>query len=263
LILTRDEWQKLSVGLPESLFAEGITLAMKGEAHPDVRLPWRRLGQWWVAAAQLKLPPMVDAEAYAPTDGWIPGRSAEFRRRIFLFGAIYCLIACGIYLWRSRWMPAGFVAVSIIVGTAIAFQNAHQSPVAEQRGTILVKEDVNFTDDWLYQISHRPADFRVPVEALVQPIFEEASQVEETNLKLDCDADGNPIAISGHLAADQPLALMSRKIAGENAADFAMGSPSSPLIRLRPSLYRQFIVAGQLSNSAGENVWPTVVFSWR
>jgi hypothetical protein len=160
-------------------------------------------------------------------------------------------------------MPAGFVAVSIIVGTAIAFQNAHQSPVAEQRGTILVKEDVNFTDDWLYQISHRPADFRVPVEALVQPIFEEASQVEETNLKLDCDADGNPIAISGHLAADQPLALMSRKIAGENAADFAMGSPSSPLIRLRPSLYRQFIVAGQLSNSAGENVWPTVVFSWR
>jgi hypothetical protein len=80
---------------------------------------------------------------------------------------------------------------------------------------------------------------------------------------LDCDADGNPIAISGHLPADQPLALMTRKIADDDVANLAMRSPSSPLIRLRPSLYRQFIVAGQLSNSAGENVWPTVVFSWR
>ena len=228
LLLTSDEWQKLPAGFRLGLFAEGIKLAVGGVDPPDRVLPWRRLEQWWIVSSELELPPVINAGAYAPTEGWTTGRSVEFRRRIFLFGAIYCLIACGACLWQSRLIPAAFVAISLLAGAAFAFDNARQSPIFHRSGTVLLTGDATLVDHWVYQVSHRPADFRLPVGGFVHPIFSDAEQPERMNLKLDCDADGNPIEIDGHLPSDEPLALMSRRVIaapGENSAASRLPAP--------------------------------------
>jgi len=262
MLVSPDEWQKLSLAVRDDLFAEGITLAIPAGARPDSQLPWAHYGPWWIASAKLKLPPMIDSDAYAPTAGWTAGRTQAFRRRIFLFGAIYCLIACGVGLWRSRWMPAGFVAISMIAATAFSLDNFRQSPIFHRGGIVRLNAEITFEDDWLYQVSHRAADFRLPVDALVQPIFTDKSQVGLMNLTLDCDGHGQPIAIDGHLPSDEPLALMTRQITADRAEDSTISSPTSPLRLLdTDSIYPQFRIVGQIASSTEEDIWPAMVFA--
>lgn len=262
MLLTTEEWQKLSPATRGQLFAEGIILAVRDVRKPDGQLPWRRSDPWWIASSDLKLPAMIDGDAYRPTDGWTSGRSEAFRRRIFLFGAIYCLLAGGACLWRSRWMPAGFVAMSIIAGAAFAIDNVHQSPIFQRSGTILLKGEMTVEDDWVYQVSHRPAEFRVSVGGFVCPIFSDESQVELAKLKLACDGDGEPVAIEGHLPADEPLALVARQVAVSHGEYFPMSRSTSSLRLLAgESVYSQFHIVGQLAEPTDDGVWPTVVFA--
>ena len=263
ILLTSDEWQKLPTTLRRGLFAEGITLAVAGGPQPDALFLWHRSDQSWIASPELKVPPIIDADVYSPTDGWPAGRSTAFRRRILLFGAIYCLIACGTCLWRSRWTAAAFVAMTIIAAAAFALDNAYQSPIFHRSGTVLLYDQLPYQDIWLYQVSHQPADFHLPVEGFVHPVFEDASQPDLMKLKLECDANGNPIAISGHLPPDEPLALMSRQLAADNREDSAIPPATSPLLRLAKSIYPQFQIAGELPNSTQEQIWPTIVLTRR
>jgi hypothetical protein len=262
MLLTPEEWQKLPPAKRRQLFAEGITLAVRDARKPDAQLPWRRSDQWWVASSELKLPAMINVSAYVPSEGWAAGRSEAFRRRIFLFGAIYCLIAGGACLWRSRRMPAGFVAMSIVAGAAFALDDVHQSPIFQRSGTVLLNDDMTVEDNWVYQVSHQAAEFRVPIAGFVHPIFSDESQAQSAKLTLDCDGDGEPVAIEGHLSADEPLALMSRGIAAGNREYSASSHPTSPLRLLAgESIYHQFRIVGQLAESTDEGVWPTVVLA--
>ena len=262
MLLTPEEWQKLPSAAHRQLFAEGITLAVRDAGKPDAQLPWRRSGPWWIASSELKLPPMIDADAYAPTDGWNSGHSEAFRRRIFLLGAIYCLIAGGACLWRSRWMPAGFVAMSILAGAAFAIDDVHQSPIFRRSGTVLVKGDMMVEDNWVFQVSRRSAEFRLPVAGFVHPIFSDESQAQSARLILDCVGDGGPVAIDGDLQADEPLALMTRQAVIGRSDDSALTHVISPLRLLADeSIYPQFRIVGQLVESTDEGVWPTVVFA--
>lgn len=262
MLLTAQDWQKLPLAARRQLFAEGIILAVKGARVPDAQLPWQRSDPWWIASSNLKLPPVIDAGAYAPTGGWSSGRSETFRRRIVLFGTVYCLIAGGACLWRSRWMPAGFAGMSIIAGAAFAIDNVHQSPIFERNGTVLLNDVMTIEDNWVFQVSHRPAEFRVPVAGFVHPIFPDESQAESARLILDCNGGGEPVAIEGHLPADEPLALMTRQIARGRQDYSGLSRPTSPLRLLAgESIYPQFRLVDQLAESTDEGVWPTLVFA--
>jgi hypothetical protein len=262
MLLTPDEWRKLSPAARGQLFAEGIMLAVKGAAKPDSQLPWRQSEPWWIASSGLKSPPVIDSSVYAPTDGWNSGRSETYRRRIFLFGVIYCLIAGGAFLWRSRWMPAGFVAVSILAATAFAIDNIHQSPIFQRSGIVLLKGDTTVQDNWVFQVSHRPVEFHLPVAGIVHPIFSDESQAQSARLILDCNRDGEPVAIDGHLQADEPLALMARQAAGGHADCSALLRATGPLRLLADqSIYSQFRIVGQLPEPIEESIWPGVVFA--
>jgi hypothetical protein len=262
MLLTPEEWQKLSPAARGQLFAEGITLAVGDSRKPDAQLPWRRSGPWWIASLELKLPAMINDDAYRPTQGWTTGRSEAFRRRTVLFGAIYCLLAGGACLWRSRRMPAGFVAISIVAGAAFAIDNVHQSPIFQRSGAVLLNGDMTVEDNWIYQVSHRPAEFRVPVGGFVCPIFSDESQAQSARLILGCDGGGEPVAIEGHLQADEPLALMNRQIVAGTHEYSTMSRPTSPLRLLADeSIYPQFHIVGQLAESTDDGVWPTIVFA--
>jgi hypothetical protein len=260
ILLTPAEFEKIPPSMRRGLFAEGIELAVLSDRQPDAPLPWNRSGQWWIASAGMGLPPIVCADAYAPTYGWAAGRSPAFRRRILLFGAIYCLLVCGVGLWRSRWMPAGIVAASILAAAVFAFDNQSQSPIFQRSGTVRLIGPAAIEDDWLYQVSHRPAQFTLPLESSVHPIFYDESQAESQNLTLDCDGRGQPTAITGRLSADAPLALMRRRMPTEPADRSPPTQPAASPLRLlaTESIYPGFSVAGQFDAPAA-NTWPTVL----
>jgi hypothetical protein len=263
ILLMPAEFEKIPEPVRRQLVAEGVELAVLSDRQPDARLPWNRSGRWWIASAGIRLPPMVCADAYAPTSGWAAGRSQAFRRRILLFGAIYCLLVCGVGLWRSRWMPGGIVAASIVAAAAFAFDNHRQSPIFQRSGIVRLIGPAIMEDDWLYQVSHRPAQFTLPLENSVHPIFYDESQAESLNLSLDCDGRGQPTAIAGRLSADEPLALMRRRM----AADSADRRPptravTSPLRLLATeSIYPAFRLVGQLDGPTTDDSWPTAVLA--
>jgi hypothetical protein len=261
VVLTNEEWRQLGESARDQLFVEGITLAVRLDSKPEGELPWRADGAWWIASADLKLPGIVNADAYAPTDGWSPGRSVEFRKRTFLFAAMYCLVCVGVFLWRSRWMPAAFVVVSIVAGAAIAGENRRESPISACSGTVLVKDEITLADMWVFQMSHRPVTFHVPTGAMVAPVLSDESQFESAGLTLECGNDGEPTAIDGRLSADEPLALVRRRFLADPSSPPDLLKATSPLRLLAgESIYHQFRIVGQLAESTDENVWPTIVF---
>jgi hypothetical protein len=261
ILLTPAGFQSIPQPMCRDLFAEGIELAVLSDRQPDARLPWNRSGKWWIASAGMGLPPIVCADAYAPTYGWPAGRSQAFRTRIFLFGAIYCLLVCGVGLWRSRWMPAGIVAASLLAAAGFAFDNQRQSPIFQRSGIVRLIGPATMEDDWLYQVSHRPTQFTLPLENSVHPIFCDESQPESLCLTLDCDGRGRPTAITGRLSADEPLALMRRRMPTQPTDLIPpTRSATSPLRLLATeSIYPGFSLAGQIDPPTTDDSWPTVV----
>jgi hypothetical protein len=255
ILLTPAGFEKIPQPVRRQFLADGVELAVLGGRRPDAPLPWNRSGRWWIASARIGLPPIVCADAYAPTYGWPAGRSQAFRLRIFLFGAIYCLLVCGVGLWRSRWMPAGIVAASIL-----AFDNRRQSPIFHRSGIVRLIGPATLEDDWLFQVSHRQTPFRLPLENSVHPIFYAESQAESLDLTLDCDGRGQPTAVTGRLSADEPLALMRRRMPAEPADRHPPTQPAtSPLHLLATeSIYPGFHVEGQLDAPTSDDSWPTV-----
>ncbi|MGD0767204.1 MAG: hypothetical protein ABSB42_03170 [Tepidisphaeraceae bacterium] len=263
ILLTPAGFEKIPEPMRRQFVAEGVELAVLSDRQPDARLPWKRSGQWWIASAGMGLPPMVCAEAYAPTYGWAAGRSQAFRRRILLFGAIYCLLVCGVGLWRSRWMPAGIVAASIVAAAVFAFDNQRQSPIFQRSGIVRLIGPATLEDDWLYQVSHRPAQFTLPLENSVHPIFYDESQAVSLDLSLDCDGRGQPTAITGRLSADEPLALMRRRMPTEPADRRPPTQPATSPLRLlaTESIYPGFSLGGQLDAPTTDDSWPTAVLA--
>jgi hypothetical protein len=245
LILSAEAWAKLSKSMRAGLFAEGIQVIVSADAAPDLDFDWKKAGKVRVLCANLNSPPIVNAHAYLPTEGWTAGRDDGFRRRILFLGMIFSLIVCGIGLWRSRWMPAGVIAICAAAGVVFAVANEGQSPISVMQGTVrLIVGENQFEDRWVYQISHRDVDFRLPGDGSIQPVFFEPSQADRSKLTLECDGNGNPVAISGHLTADEPLAIMSRTRAPIEYS--ALATATDPLRLLaNSSIYPGFSVAGQ------------------
>jgi len=259
LILTPGDIARISISNSSELVAQGIELVVQGGDRPDSELPWTRSGQWWIASLGRNLPPAIDGDAYLPTDGWAAGRSEAFRRQIFLLGAIYILLIGGVGLWRSRWMPAAFIVVSMIAGAVFAFDNQRESPIFQRSGTVCVNDSGSFEDDWIFQISHRPAEFHIPVTYFIHPIFADKSQAESMNMRLECSEDGEPIFLHGQLIADAPLVLMRRRFTGKFRWSYTSAPITSPLRLLaRESIYPGFGVADQAANWGNDDQWPMI-----
>jgi len=195
----------------------------------------------------LNLPPIVNADAYLPTGGWTAGRDEGFRRRILFSGTIFCLLVCGIGLWRSPWVPVGMIAIAVVAAAVFALENQTQSPVSRLDGTVRLIDGQNqFEDQWVYQISHREVEFRLPIENSVHPIFFDSSQMAASNLTIECDGAGLPVNISGRLRPDEPLALMSRSFLTAAGDMNSQPIATSPFRLLATgSIYPGFSVAGQ------------------
>jgi hypothetical protein len=262
LIFSPQAWKTIPESTRDGFFAEGVQLAVTGESRPNTALPWKRVANRWIASPASSLPPIFCPDAYGPTEGWTIGKSAVLRRQIFLSGALYCLIVSGVAIWRSRWTPAGFVAISIIAGTVFARENARQSPISRRSGIVRLNDDPPLEDLWLYQLSDRPADFRVSVEGSVHPVFFDVSQVESMRLILDCDTAGSPVALEGSLSADGPFALMQRRLTTKSVAGATTTMITSPLRRLaRQSIYPQWTITGQSKEPTDPGTWPSIELS--
>jgi hypothetical protein len=245
LVLSAEAWARLSQSMRAGLFAEGIEVIVPADPPPGSDFDWKKAGKVRVLSANLNFPPIINADAYLPTEGWTAGRDEGFRRHILFSGTIFSLVVSGIGLWRSRWMPTGVIAISIAAGAAFALANEGQSPISVMQGTVrLIVGENQFEDRWVYQISHRDVDFRLPVDGSIQPVFFESSQADRAKLTMECDGNGNAVAISGRLSADEPLVIMSRTRAP--IASSALVSATSPLRLLaNTSIYAGFTVAGQ------------------
>ncbi len=261
ILLTPDSYTKISIDMRTSLFAEGVELAVLTGAKPDDLFPWVQDGSWWTASPNLNLPPVVCPAAYLPTYGWIAGRTAAFRKHIVGLGLIYFLVIVGISLLRRRWTSVAIVAASILAIAGFHLENQHQSPIFAQSGIIRLSGPAAIEDDWLFQTSHRPAHFALPVGGEVHPIFSDESQAKSVQLLLDCDASGRPTSIAGDLTSDQPFILMRRSFAPDIPAGFLSTPPTSPMrLLIDESIYPGWSVAGQLQATSTDS-WPTIVLN--
>ncbi len=258
ILLTPDSYAKIPIDMRTALFAEGVELAVLTNSKPDDLFTWVQDGSWWTASPNLNLPPVVCPAAYLPTYGWIAGRTPAFRKQIVGLGLIYLLVIVGISLLRRRWTPIAIVAVSILAIAAFHLENQHQSPIFAQSGIIRLIGPAPIEDDWLFQTSHRPANFTLPLAGEVHPIFSDESQAKSVQLLLDCDASGRPTSIAGALAPDQPFILMRRSFAPATPAA-ALTSPATSPLRLlaSESIYPGFTITGQQDATSADS-WPTV-----
>jgi hypothetical protein len=104
----------------------------------------------------------------------------------------------------------------------------------------------------------------VSVSGVVQPFASDWAQLRMGQLTLVCDGSGAPVGIDGFLQADSPLCLMSRQIDSRGDVGALSDKITSPLRLLgRGTIYPEFIVSGQVSDSSGETRWPTVVMRVR
>jgi hypothetical protein len=260
VLLTPEALATIAISARADLFAAGVELAVIGDAEPDAILPWRRSGKWWIASSDFRRPQIFDADAYAPTYGWNAGRTVEFRRHIFLLGVVYCLIVSGIALWHWRWMPVAIVALSICTSLFFASDNRKYSPVFRRTGLVHLIDDATFTDQWVYQVSRRDFEMKMLIEGSIHPIFSEASQPAAMHLTIDCDDHGEPISISGRLLADQPLALMTRRLTVSRGGIHPVNPPDSPMRLLASDpVYRGFRLLGELDNLTSADSWPAIV----
>jgi hypothetical protein len=258
ILLTPDSYTKIPIDMRTALFAEGVELAVLTISKPDDLFPWVQNGSWWTASPNLNLPPIVCPAAYLPTYGWITGRTQAFRKQIVGLGVIYFLVIVGISLLRRRWTPVAIVAASILAIAAFHLENQRQSPIFAQSGIIRLSAPAPIEDDWLFQTTHRPAHFTLPVGGEVHPIFSDESQAKFVQLVLDCDASGRPTSISGDLAPDQPLVLMRRNFAPAAPPGSQISPPTSPLRLLASeSIYPGWTVAGQLP-AVSPDSWPPI-----
>jgi len=257
LLVTPVGWVNIPPDLRRGLYAANVALAVVSVVPPDDALSWRKQGRLWVAQVGIALPPTVDSQAYAPTLGWTAGRSAAFRRRVVILGALFCILAGGVYLWRSRWMPAAMVLLVAAFVAAATWDNRSRSPLAQIVGEMRLMGPSDIADTWLYQISHRDADFSIPIGGLIHPVASDPQQWPSLNLVLHCSADGQPRWLSGHLKADQPLAVMTRWLAPADHAVATTRATSPMRVLMGQSIYADFSVAGQAGG--GPDRWPTII----
>jgi len=271
LVLSEQRYSDLSRSMARDLIAAGVMLAVAGVSPPDSTLPWIRHGRLWIITNDLAMPAIVNPDAFAPTLGWTGGRSPTFRTQITLFGAIFCLVATGISLWKSRWTAIAIIAFCAAAIFVFWQFNRGQSPIAIAGGQIFLSgPPISLRDDWLFERSHRQTTASVPISGIVQPVVEDESDWSKMELRIECDGVGQPVTLDASLEPDQSLALVTRQPAEIPPSITPVNSPLRLLAT--PTIYPDFAVVGQTNIDASVKApdvhpelssdrWPSIVLS--
>ncbi|MDP9174774.1 MAG: hypothetical protein M3O30_13055 [Planctomycetota bacterium] len=262
LILTPAELAAISTKKQQELLADGIVLAVTGDLPPSTKFSWQKSGRLWTAATNLPVPPVIEPRAYAPTFGWIGGKSTGIRQRGLLLGAVFCILAWGLGLWRGAWMPVAMFFLSAAAIVVFGIYRDYQSPAAITGGKIqLAGLPIAMEDCWIYLRSHKDVEFEQPVDGIVSPVFFDEADFQQENLTFICDSLGEPIFLAGHLQADWPLAIWCRRIA-QPLPQTELNTATSPLRALNVrSIYPGFLIAGQKEKPNSDELGDSIFVS--
>ncbi len=248
---------KIPVESQKMLYAAGVTFAVTGDAQPNSTFAWAHNNRLWISKPASPNLPIIEEQAYAPTFGWTPGRSVHYRTTIIILAVLVCILATGLTLWRSRWMPPAQIVLAIIVMSGLWQWNRTQPGIATMQTDIyLTGISPEIRDRWIYQTSAHDTDFRMNLDGVTNPIFYDASQPARNQIKLTCRGDGSPTEITGTLPAHSTLAMVSRTF-----AELRTETPKSPIQTparwlANSIIYPGFSSVGEI-RSTGE--WPNLV----
>jgi hypothetical protein len=264
VIVEAGTWTRISEQTKSALFAEGVLLAVVSDAKPNEKFNWNRHGSAWIAHSGMIAPPVVLADAYAPTYAWQPGRSLAYRRQIVLLGALVCIAAGVVALWRSRLMPGGQAVVMGITIAMVCWWNSRKSPISIMESAVCIDgTDQTVIDTWFFQSSRKDAPFRRHIRGTAHPIFFDQAQMAQSQLELSCEGNGEPHAIAGSLKGLWPLVMIDRS--EEPGAIAAMGEIENPMRALPLRLlYPGCQVRGEYQGKEPPSVrWPALILRRR
>ena len=220
-----------------SLLAGGTAVLVRSDERPVGDWPWRKLEDrsastqpltWWLLDHATVGPrSIVDMEAYAPTYGWEHGWHSGIRKRVLLLAVLSAIVLLGVSLWRSRFAAWAAIALCALVTAGVLGWSHRQSPLLSAGGS-LVEWDGSICqhDQWAYRSALRESTVLVPWNLNAQnaegsaashfvtkPIFYNALQIRQTEVKLVCDATGRPDHFSAHLVTDGTIGFLGRSLA--------------------------------------------------
>lgn len=196
------------------LIASGTMLAVRSDPAPDTRWPWKQVGKYWVLRPDLSGPrTIIVPSAYLPTYGWERGWPASFRRGVISIAILFCILGAGVLLWRSRWAVAGFVVLCAITIGGFGAWYARRSPILQMTAGVMTRDSsLAQYDLWTWQSPIRVSPGSFSAAGLTHPVFATDRQVEQSQIRLECTADGRPDRFTFYLGPDRSLAFLTRLV---------------------------------------------------
>lgn len=176
-------------------------------------------------------------------------------------------------LWRSRFAAAAMLLFIAVAMGGFSIWTRGQSPIRQAAAGVLILADpepasplASFIqqDDWVYQISPRPAESFIPWNNLLRPIFTNFAQLQRSGMTLQCDSAGQPQGFRYQLQPNIPQAFLSRMISDQPMKLELSPATNSPLRALIDPLYLNpgdkilgELPARQIDDQT--TLWPTVI----
>jgi hypothetical protein len=198
----------------QTLLSAGTMIVVRSSEMPDSRWPWTREGNDFILRHEITGPIAVEDEAvYEPTNWRDPGWPPSFRHSLLAGACVFCIVGLGISLWRSRLAVPAFVSLAATASLAVVAVYLWHSPVQVEKFCVAVRapEVIQF-DFWSWQTTVREADSERPAPEITHPIFGAPSQLEQTQVRLNCGSDGRPDRFVFHLKPGQSLAMLTRVV---------------------------------------------------
>ncbi|MDB5332952.1 MAG: hypothetical protein JWP03_4103 [Phycisphaerales bacterium] len=246
------------------LVEAGTAVAIRSERRPGGPWPWRKQSAYWVLHVPLSGPQtaFVPEGAYDPTQAWLRGWPGDFRRHVILAAVLFAILATGVTLWRSRWSVLVSLALCATSAGFIMLWRARQPVTLQGGGSVLVLgESTTQRDDWTYRAVLRPADGSFARQPAAHPVFAYPRQIDDSQVRLTCAADGRPLEFRYSQKPRQSLAFLTRSLLPVRLPVTPSMPISSPLRTLADSLYAGpgDRLLGQVMQEGDEGRWPDVV----
>ena len=238
VLLSESAFSRLDQRQWQTLVAAGTALVVRSPRPPDVRWPWKQIGADWVLWLRPAGPEgVIEPDAFIPTYGWQRGWPAPFRRHAIIAGAIFCILATGIALWRSRWAVVAFLVFCAVAAAGVAWWYGRQPPVLQLTGGVeVVDGPVVQQDLWTWTSPVRLVEATSHLALLTHPAFTSSAQIEMTGIRLVCPAGEQGYRFDYRLDRGQSLAFVSRSIQMQSVARH-LSPASGPMKDLAEALY--------------------------